>query len=80
MGSFSKETKDNSYVVIPSENVTKIQFGDPCYIGYQVDGQEFWELTGVSYTTEVSSLEVRKYQYHMAGHLHHALLPLSKLL
>lgn len=80
MGSFSKVTKDNSYVVIPSENVTKIQFGDPCYIGYQLDGQEFWELTGVSYTTEVSSLEVRKYIYHMAGHLHHALLPLSKLL
>lgn len=80
MGSFSKERKDNSYVVIPSENVTKIQFGDPCYIGYQLDGQEFWELTGVSYTTEVYSLEVRKYKYHMAGHLHHALLPLSKLL
>ncbi|MEC0231933.1 hypothetical protein [Paenibacillus alba] len=80
MGWFSKEIKDNSYVVIPSENVTKIQVGDPCYVGYQLDGQEFWELSGVSYTTEVSSLEVRKYKYHMAGHLHHALLPLSRLL
>jgi hypothetical protein len=80
MGWFSNETKDNSYVVIPSENVTKIKFGDTCYIGYQIYGQEFWEITGVSYTTEVSSLEVRKYKYHMAGYLHHALLPLSRLL